>query len=228
MPNKSKLIFVLIFLGYVNSAYADMLYLKNGRFLEGIVKSEDNERVEFEICSGSVKFERSKIDKIITSSASEQEQFRQRCKQQKDKFNKQALIRKQEYERRPKVAELTRRPGGIMVETVLNKRLTTALILDTGASLTLIRKDIAQQLGIDTSRIKANMLLTLADGRTVSGKQVNLAHVKVGKTEAENVAAVVLLEEAGNLGSAGGLLGMSFLNRFSFKVDYQNKKLTLE
>lgn len=236
MPGKSKLLFLLFFLGFVNAAEADVLYLKNGRHLEGMIKSEDNQGVELEVCFGSVKFERSQIDKIIHSSASELELFRRKCEQKKIDSDKQALRDKQEYDRRQKDAELSRRPKdielscspeGIMVETVLNKKLTTSLILDTGASLIMLRKNITRQLGIDIYKGKEDIVF-LADGRRVAAMRVTLANVRVGKAEAKNVEAWVLLEEAGDLGSAGGWLGMSFLNRFSFKVDYQNKKLTLE
>jgi predicted aspartyl protease len=52
--------------------------------------------------------------------------------------------------------------------------------------------------------------------------------VKVENVEAEDVPAAVLTEAITRPGYEDGLLGMSFLNRFTFKVDYNSGKLILE
>ena len=69
--------------------------------------------------------------------------------------------------------------------------------------------------------------MKIADGRTVLAIPVMLDTVRIGDAHAENVQAAVLAESLPQQGF-DGLLGMSFLSRFNFQVDYANKKLILE
>ena len=99
--------------------------------------------------------------------------------------------------------------------------------MDTGASIMMLRKDVAKKLGLDLDTAKFDMQVQLADGRKVNAKYVVLESVKVQNSEALNVDAAVLLDEA-DISFGEGLLGMSFLSRFNFKVDQKEKKLILE
>ena len=90
----------------------------------------------------------------------------------------------------------------------------------------MLRRHVADKLGIKLDKPDAKV--TLANGKTVDAKQVTLRSVKVQDSEAFNVGAVILMEEDNGLGAADGLLGMSFLKNFSFKIDQKYKKLILE
>jgi len=110
----------------------------------------------------------------------------------------------------------------------LNNKVDTTMVLDTGASLILLTRDVAEKLGYNLDRLRPNMKVQVADGRTVDAARIILDSVKVENSEAERVEASVLMEEKGNFGFEDGLLGMSFLKRFNFKIDLKEKKLILE
>jgi len=112
---------------------------------------------------------------------------------------------------------------GIVVTADINGKQTARLLVDTGASLTVISCAIATGLGIDTDELKQSITLVLADGSTTSAKFILLDSVSVGEVKAPNVSAAVI-EEAPSPG-VDGLLGMSFLNNFSFSIDAEKQKL---
>jgi len=120
------------------------------------------------------------------------------------------------------VVMLEKKSNSLYVNAVLNRRLKTKLILDTGCTDTQISSDVANKLGINT-RGAGNVSCQLADGRIVTGKSVNIREVRLGRARVTNVRAVVLDKEQGT-----GLLGMSFLNNFVFKVDTEKSELVLE
>ena len=83
MIGRLILIFLLIFTANV---YADTLYLKNGRQIEGIIKSENNGAVEIEVYGGSIKMHNSDIDKIERSEETDNEALRSKWGNQKTAF----------------------------------------------------------------------------------------------------------------------------------------------
>jgi clan AA aspartic protease (TIGR02281 family) len=119
---------------------------------------------------------------------------------------------------------LEKRGNSMMVEVTLNRREKTLLVLDTGCSDTQISSTIARRLGID-SRKGEPILCRIANGRVVSGRAVLLKELRVGDVRLQNVRAIILNEE--QTGGHDGLLGMSFLDHFVFKIDTQREILTL-
>jgi len=114
-----------------------------------------------------------------------------------------------------------------MVKATLNGKVEVQFHLDTGASIVMLRRSVAEKLGMNLSRVVPDMQAQIANGSKVNAKRIILESVKVENSEAKNVDAAILLDEAGDIGS-DGLLGMSFLKRFNFKVDQKEKKLILE
>lgn len=92
------------------------------------------------------------------------------------------------------------------------------LIMDTGATHTVLYRPVANQLNI----------MTLAKGQSkVAGGQS--VHSEVGKVDAMRVGPitardfpVVILAFEGPTPSYGGLLGMDFLSRVEYTIDYDN------
>lgn len=220
-------IFVILFVFFA-LAYADTLYLKNGRNIEGLIKSEDGEFVDLEIYFGAVKFRRDEIARIEKSSPQEVLAIRQKWERQKEQVQSQLLQRQLEEEKKPKKVQFIEESQSIVVGVTLNKKIEASLVLDTGASLVMLRRNIAEKLKIDLDKIKPEGALILADGRQVKAKQIILESIKVEGVEAKDVEAAVILDEAGDLKIGDGLLGMSFLKRFNFKVDHKEKRLILE
>ena len=122
------------------------------------------------------------------------------------------------------VINLTKKGNSLYVDALINRRLKTQLILDTGCSETQISSEIAQKLGININKGQ-NVLCTIADGRSIPGKLIYLRELRLGRARVTNVKAIVL--DQGRLGNDEGLLGMSFLNNFIFKVDTEKDLLVL-
>ncbi|MCK4851789.1 MAG: retroviral-like aspartic protease family protein, partial [Candidatus Omnitrophica bacterium] len=117
----------------------------------------------------------------------------------------------------------------IVVKALLNGRVETRLLVDTGATLVYFSPKIAEKLEMKTAG-KKRAPIKLADGNVLYGIPVRLRSVKVGNAEAVDVSAVVLPEEFTGLykkDDVNGILGMSFLNRFHIKIDTSENILTL-
>lgn len=123
------------------------------------------------------------------------------------------------------VVKLTRRGNSLTTSVLLNRKVREDLIVDTGATDTVISSSLAKKIGISVAKGK-NVLCQVADGSTVNGKQVNIKEVRVGGAKVYNVQAIVL--DSGEIGNSPGLLGMSFLNNFVFKVDTEKETLVLQ
>jgi clan AA aspartic protease (TIGR02281 family) len=121
--------------------------------------------------------------------------------------------------------KLTRRGNSLTTSVLLNRKVREDLVIDTGATDTVISSSLAKKIGISAAKGQ-NVLCQVADGRTVKGKQVNIKEVRVGGAKVYNVQAIVL--DSGEIGNSPGLLGMSFLNNFVFKVDTEKELLVLQ
>jgi aspartyl protease family protein len=114
----------------------------------------------------------------------------------------------------------------LVVDAVINNNALGRFIVDTGASIVVISKEIAGRLGLPEDDIGQEIEIEMADGTTVNARPVILKSVKVGDAEVEDVEAAVL--ENNVVGGADGLLGMSFLRNFIINVDAPSNKLILE
>ncbi|MDP2921805.1 MAG: retropepsin-like aspartic protease [Candidatus Omnitrophota bacterium] len=123
------------------------------------------------------------------------------------------------------VVPLIKRGSSLTTLVLLNRKLKEELVVDTGATDTVISSALAKKLGISVNKGE-NVLCQVADGRSVCGKQVRIKEVRVGGAKVYNVQAVVL--DSGDMGNSPGLLGMSFLENFVFKVDTEKQILVLQ
>jgi clan AA aspartic protease (TIGR02281 family) len=224
---KRIIIFVALFM-FCRLVYADTVYLKNGRHIKGLIKSEDNSGIELEVAGGSVKLNKSEIARIEKSGREESARIRQNMEKEQQDSQERMKNRIRDKEREPKDVEFSRDSGGMLLKATLNDSIDATLVLDTGASIIMLKRDVAQNLGINLDNAKPEMMMTVADGRQVPAKRVVLNSVKVQDSEAYNVEAAVLLEEYGGPGMHDGLLGMSFLKNFKFTIDHKENKLVLE
>ena len=115
--------------------------------------------------------------------------------------------------------------GSFVVQAKLNKERTAQLIVDTGASMTVLSTDIAIDIGILGTT--DNKLLTV---NTAGGSvQVNvnfLTSLAVGEAQAQNIA--VAIHDLPDIPEQiEGLLGMSFLKHFLVTLDAENSRLIL-
>ena len=101
---------------------------------------------------------------------------------------------------------------------------TTAMVVDSGASLVSLPARIAEKLKISVPSDAPEIRLVMADGREISGRRITLGKVRIGNFEAENVDAAVLSSAADK---ADPLLGMSYLGNFKFEIDAAAKTLKM-
>jgi predicted aspartyl protease len=100
------------------------------------------------------------------------------------------------------------------------RTVNAALVLDTGASVTMINTDIADQLGIEPSET------VKGEGQVVGGTFVQaafarLGYVNVGPHTKRNMI-VSIIEEKGLRERRDGLLGLDFLRGMKYYVDFKN------
>ena len=253
MKRETILILFAIILCAASSVYADIINLKNGGSVRGIVEKEDDKSVEMNTGFGTVIFKRSQIKDIERSSSEESQKIAKAWEAKKeelkgkekefeearDKRSKSAYenwieeekVKKAEEDRAAKQINLLREPSGkgMMVEVLLNNRVKVNLVLDTGASIVVLSQKAGEELGIDLSGTKKDVIeMHLADGRKTMAKAIILDSVKIQDVEVKNVTAAIMLEEVPALGMTEGLLGMSFLSKFNLKTDLKSMKMSLE
>jgi len=222
------LVFLILF-SFLSRSSADTLYLKNGRSIEGLIKKEDADNVDLEISFGSMKFSKKQIERIQRSTPAEILLIRQDWADEKIKSQERAREMEIIREHEPKQVSMDKQSGHVKVTTTLNKKVKANLILDTGSSLVILSNKIANDLGIDANGKDTNPIeLIMADGRKALARMVILESVSVQDSEVGNIEAAIMPEkESANI-PEDGLLGMSFLKKFSFKIDQKNDKLILE
>lgn len=121
--------------------------------------------------------------------------------------------------------ELTRTwDGHFRAPVVVNGREDAPLpmLIDTGASIVLLRHEDAEAVGIDTRRLRYSTAITTANGGARVAP-VTLESLRVGDVELHNVRAAVA--ERGALHSP--LLGMSFLAGLS-ELTFRGDKALLK
>jgi clan AA aspartic protease (TIGR02281 family) len=225
---KSFLFAILVLFFLVSPLMADTVYLKNGRTIEGFILEENPESIQVDVGFGKVGLKRSEIESFSRSDDKDSGRLRDKWLRQKSASQERAKEEKLKEESGPKHATIADERGQMVVEVVLNKKVKANLILDTGASLVVIKESVAKQLGLDASALKEDMKLKLADGRESTAKHVVIPSVSVQGVEAQNVDVAILAADVQDPALKDGLLGMTYLKNFSFKIDHRNKKLTLE
>ena len=109
-----------------------------------------------------------------------------------------------------------------LVRATLNGHVKGLFLLDTGSTLCVLSRDIAKRLALPPA--DNTVTVQTANGK-VRSPVFRLTDVDVGGTRAGGVDAVVHEDLPDGI---DGMLGLSFLNRFSYSVDPRRRTLRLQ
>ena len=113
----------------------------------------------------------------------------------------------------------------LVVGAKLNGSRESRLVVDTGASHTILSYDVARELGILPSPHATSVTVKTAGG-PVQAEVVPLGAIRVGEAEAKNVMVGVFdLPDAP--AGVDGLLGLTFLSQFLVTLDTAKGELSL-
>ena len=102
-----------------------------------------------------------------------------------------------------------------------SKETEALLLLDTGASITVLHHEIAENLAI---RQMTPSVLLSAEGQRIVSSRAQLSYIKIGPLKKENVF-VSIIEHKNPSVDRQGLLGMNFLRDFEYQIDFKRKKI---
>jgi len=100
------------------------------------------------------------------------------------------------------------------------------LLLDTGASITVINTDIADRLNVNLSTARKSRGRVVGGG-VIEALQVTLSRLTVGPHTKEN-AVIVVVRHEGPGAKYDGLLGMDVLRGLKYIVDLEKQIITWE
>jgi clan AA aspartic protease (TIGR02281 family) len=101
-----------------------------------------------------------------------------------------------------------------------DRTVEVTLVLDTGASSTLITSEVATKLNLK-SQGAAPVRFQVADGRVVQAWHMKLDKVTVGPKSRTDLDVVII--GSGSAFPFDGLLGMDFLRSFKHSIDFSNQ-----
>jgi clan AA aspartic protease (TIGR02281 family) len=122
----------------------------------------------------------------------------------------------------PDTVQVRRQRGNWFVDVTLNDMQQAAFLVDTGAAACAITPELAAAIGIVADPDEPPVLVRGVTGSTW-GRRVKIPSIRVGETEAQNVIAFVI-----QLPGMQGILGNTFLSRYTATLDPGQARLTLQ
>lgn len=114
----------------------------------------------------------------------------------------------------------------LVVSATLNGSTQARLIVDTGASQTIISRRLAVELGLSSTAYATHVLLHTASG-SVQADAVILDSIRIGGTEQRH--SQVLIHDLPDLPfTVDGLLGLSFLGTYQITLNTSRGELHLK
>ena len=110
----------------------------------------------------------------------------------------------------------------VFVPTTIGNRgieVQTLMLLDTGASQTVLHRDIATQLNIIALK---KGLSQVAGGQKIYTEIAKVDYIKIGPHKIDGTNILVINHEGAAV-THNGLLGMNVLRNFNYHIDFENQ-----
>jgi len=111
-----------------------------------------------------------------------------------------------------------------VVRAIINGHTSIGLLIDTGASITVIRPGVLARAGGGANKVGQNISLNTANGVT-QAPVITLERMTIGGQTVGNIRVAAL--DLPGLGQVDGLLGMDFLRQFEFAIHQSRNQLQL-
>ena len=116
--------------------------------------------------------------------------------------------------------------GMLVVPARINGATDSWLLVDTGASLTVLSTKVASQLELPINANTRRSIVRLAGGREIAVPRVRLASMKLGAATIENLY-IGVYDVLPATPQIHGVLGMDFLRHFNVSIEHGRRRLVL-
>jgi len=238
------LLYAGISVTYAEKAGISVIKLKNKGRITGLIIEEDEQGVVVDVGYGTVAISKNEIEAVerpggeaggrlesewrghMEASTLSEEERKKETEKVRRRIQENRRLKEEALEKARRAEEYRipfKDSSKITVTAVLNDKVNTRLLVDTGANTVVIPMSVARELAEITAKRSQKVPARLADGSLREGSRILLSSVAVGGARAENVQAVAM-----EMPHGGGLLGMSFLSRFHVRVDSKKNVLILK
>ncbi len=115
--------------------------------------------------------------------------------------------------------------GHITVPVVLNGSFTATALVDTGAGITILAREVAQELGLRESTDNSITLRTMA--LDIHAQLSQLDSIQVGDLSRYNFPVAIAPDGFGTKAKFNGILGMDFMKNYIIQIDNEKNKFIL-
>lgn len=114
--------------------------------------------------------------------------------------------------------------GRIVVPALLNGTTRARLLLDTGAEITVVSRDLGLRLGLEPTAASKVRLKTI--GTEIEAPLARLDSLRIGNLQRDNLTVAVTDLDLGD-GEIQGILGMDLLNSYTIHIDNKRGRVLL-
>ncbi len=115
--------------------------------------------------------------------------------------------------------------GHILVPVVLNGFLEARVLVDTGAGITILSKELARKLPLEAEAGNPITLKTMATD--IEAQLATLSSIQVGNLIRNNLRVAITDLPLGEKIKFDGILGMDFMTDYKIQIDNENNRIFL-